>query len=122
MRDAIRLYLEDRRDEALVALHAATGIDPANDTVWPNFPDGEDSVGLAQMYARLGRYDLTLLGFRAGVDKGYFCVSQFDRNPLFDPIRSEPAFQDAMGLARQRHQRAVEIFAEEGGPGLLGVR
>lgn len=122
MREAIRLYLEDRRDEAIIALHAATGIDPANDTVWPNFPDGEDSVGLAQMYARLGRDDLALLGFCAGVEKGYFCVSQFERNALFDPIRREPAFQNAMTLARSRHQRAVEIFAEEGGPGLLGVR
>lgn len=122
MRDAVRFYLEDRREEALVALHAATGMDPGNDGVWPNFPDGEDSVGIAQMYARLGRHDLTLLGLRAGVEKGYFCVPQFERDPLFDPIRADAAFHETMSLARQRHERAAEIFAGEGGPGLLGVR
>lgn len=122
MREAVRLYLEGRPEEALVALHAATGVDPGNDRVWPNFPDGEDSVGLAQMYARLGRYDLTLLGLRAGVEKGYFCVAQLDREPLFDPIRSDPAYQDALSVARRRHQRAVDIFKDQGGPTLLGVK
>jgi TolB-like protein len=121
MRDAVRLYLEDRRDEALIALHAAAGVDPNNDTVWPNFPDGEDSVGIAQMYARLERYDLTLLGVRAGIEKGYFCVSQIERDPVFDPIRQDATFQEAMSLARRRHERAVEIFKEEGGSRLLGV-
>lgn len=121
-REAVRFYLEDRRDEALSALHAAAGVDPGNDSVWPNFPDGEDSVGIAQFYARLGRHDLTLLGLRAGVEKGYFCVPQFDRDPLFDPIRADVRFQETMTLARQRQQRAAEIFAEEGGPRLLGVR
>ena len=122
MREAVRLYLEDRREEALSALHAASGVDPANDRVWPNFPDGEDSVGIAQLYARLGRYDLALLGLRAGVEKGYFCVSQFDTDPLLDPVRSDAGFQETMSLARRRHERAAQIFTDEGGPGLLGVR
>ena len=122
MRDAMRFYLEDRRDDAIAALHAATGIDPANDGIWPNFPDGEDSVGIAQMYARLGRHDLTLLGLRAGIEKGYFCVAQFDRDPLLDPLRGDERFQEAMALARQRHQRAAVIFVEDGGQALLGVR
>jgi TolB-like protein len=122
MRDAVRFYLEDRREEALVALHAATGVDPLNDTVWPNFPDGEDAVGIAQMYARLGRYDLALLGLRAGVENGYFCVSQFERDPAFEPMRANPEFQETVSLARRRQQRAAAIFAEDGGPRLLGVR
>jgi TolB-like protein len=121
MRDAIRFFLEGRHDEALLALHAATGVDPANDRVWPDFPDGEDSVGLARFYARLGRYDLALLGLRAGVEKGFFCVPQLERDPLLDPIRSEPSFQETMSLAHERYRRAAMIFAEEGGPALLGV-
>ena len=122
MRDAVRFYLEDRPEEALIALHAATGVDPNNDRVWPKFPDGEDSAGIAQMYARLGRHDLTLLGLRAGVENGYFCVPYFERDPVLDPVRSHASFQETMALARQRHQRAAQIFAEEGGPRLLGVR
>ena len=122
MRRALRLYLEDRGEEALAALHAASGVDPANDTVWPHFPDGEDAVAIAQFYARLGRNDLAQLGFRAGVEQGYFCVSQFDGDPRLDPLRSDLAFQATMSLAKQRHERAVGIFAEEGGPRLLGVR
>jgi TolB-like protein len=122
MRHALRLYLENRREEALAALHEASGVDPANDIVWPHFPDGEDAIGIALFYARLGRNDLALLGFRAGVEQGYFCVSQFDGDPRLDPLRSNPAFQETMSLARQRHERAARIFAEEGGPRLLGVR
>jgi hypothetical protein len=55
------------------------------------------------------------------VEKGYFCVSQFERDPLCDPIRSHAMFQETMSLARRRHERAAEIFAEEGGRTLLGV-
>lgn len=119
---ALRLYLENRRDEALTALHAASGVDPSNDTAWPHFPDGEDAIGIAHFYARLGRSDLALLGVRAGVEQGYFCVPQLETAEWLDPLRSEPAFQGAMSLARLRHERAAEIFAEEGGPRLLGVR
>ena len=72
MRDAVRLYLEDRREEALIALHAATGLDPAKDSAWPNFPDGEDSVGLAQFYARLGRHDLARLRASCGLRAASF--------------------------------------------------
>jgi len=36
MRKAVRLYLENRREEALSALHAASGVDPANDTDRPS--------------------------------------------------------------------------------------
>jgi TolB-like protein len=122
MRRALRLYLENRREEAVTALHEASGVDPANDTVWPHFPDGEDAIGIAYLYARLGRNDLAQLGFRAGVEQGYFCASQFERHPLFDPLRSHPGFQETMSLARQRHERAAAIFADEGGPRLLGVR
>ena len=122
MHRALRLYLEDRREEALAALHEASGVDPANDTVWPRFPDGEDAIGIAHFYARLGRNDLAQLGFRAGVEQGYFCVSQFDGDRRLDPLRSDPAFQETMALARQRYERAAALFAEEGGPKLLGVR
>jgi TolB-like protein/tetratricopeptide (TPR) repeat protein len=122
MREAVRLYLEGRPEEALVALHAASGVDPDYNGVWPHFPDGEDSVGIAQWYARLGRFDLALLGLRAGVEKGYFCVDQFDADPLLDPMRSEVAFQETMALARGRQQQAAAIFRAGDGPALLGVR
>jgi hypothetical protein len=121
MRLAMLAYLEGRMDDALAALHAASGVDPQNDHIWPSFPDGEDAFWMARFYARLGRIDLGLLGFRATIDQGYFCVSQFDAERSLDPLRSEPAFAEAMALARTRHERAIRIFADEGGPALLGV-
>jgi len=121
MRQALRAHLEGRRDEALAALHVASGVDPQNDHAWPRFPDGEDALWMARFYTRLGRRDLGLLGFRAAIEQGYFCVAQFEADPMLDPLRSDPAFADAMTLARARHQRAVKIFGDEGGAGLLGV-
>jgi serine/threonine protein kinase/tetratricopeptide (TPR) repeat protein len=114
-------FFEGRRDDAVAALHAMAGVDPHHLDVWPRFPDGEDVVWMAGFYIRLGLYDLGLLGFRAAIEQGYFSVAQFDADASLDPVRSQPAFVEAMALARTRHQRAVSIFKAEGGSGLLGV-
>ncbi len=121
MRTLLRAFLEDRTDDAIAALHIASGVDPQNPDVWPRFPDGEDAFWMARLYARLGLPRLGLLGFRAAIELGYFAVSQFEADSWLDPIRSDPAFADAMTLARTRQQRAARIFNDEGGPGLLGV-
>ena len=68
-----------------------------------------------------GFSELSLLGFRAAIEQGYFPVEQFEADSWLDPIRSDPSFADAMTLARARHQRAAQIFSDEGGSGLLGV-
>ena len=121
MRQLLRAFLEDRTEDAIAALHVASGVDPQNPHVWPRFPDGEDALWMARLYTRLGQLELGLLGFRAAIELGYFPVAQFDTDFWLDPIRSDPAFVDAMALARTRHQRAVTLFTDEGGPGLLGV-
>ena len=121
MRQALRAYLEGRTAEALAALHHAAGVDPEHDRTLPRFPDGEDVFWFARFYTRLGRADLGLSGFRAAIEQGYFCVSHFEGDPWLDPLRSDPAFEDGMLLARTRCQRAIEVFVDEGGPGVLGV-
>lgn len=121
MRRALRAYLEGDTDQALATLHIAAGVDPQNDRVLPRFPDGEDNCFIGRFYTKLGRTDLGLSGFRAGIEQGYFCVPQFERDPWLDALRGEPAFEEAMALARTRNQRAIEVFREEGGPSLLGV-
>ena len=121
MRQFLRAYLEGRREDAIAALHVAAGVDPHNLHVWPRFPDGEDVLWMARLYTKLGFTGLGMLGFRAAIEQGYFSVEQFEGDAWLDPIRSEAAFPEAMALARARHQRAVEIFTEEGGLGLLGV-
>ncbi|HET7220700.1 MAG TPA: serine/threonine-protein kinase [Vicinamibacterales bacterium] len=121
MRRALRAYLEHRPDEALAALHVGAGIDPQRDNLFPEFPDGEDNYFTARFYARLGHRTLALLGVRAAVEKGYFCVADFEADSWLDSIRAEPAFHEAVTLARTRHRRALDVFAEEGGAALLGV-
>jgi TolB-like protein len=121
MRHALRMDLEGTREEALAALHVASDVDPRNDRVWPRFPDGEDSLGIASFYTRLGRPDLGLLGFRAAIEQGYFSVPHFEADPVWDPLRADPAFAEAMVLAQARRRRAVGIFVNEGGAGFLGV-
>jgi TolB-like protein len=121
MRRALLAYLEGATADAIAALHAAVGVNPADDRSLPRFPDGEDVFWTARFYTRLGRPDLGLAGFRAAVDQGYFCVAQFEQEPWLDAIRSESAFSETMAIARQRQARAVEIFTSESGPRLLGV-
>ncbi len=121
MRQFFRAYLEDRTEDAIAALHVAAGVDPQNLHVWPRFPDGEDVLWMARLYTKLGFTGLGVLGFRAAIEQGYFCVEQFEGDSWLDPIRSDAAFPDAMTLARARHRRAAGIFTEEGGLGLLGV-
>jgi len=121
MRQFLRAYLEDRSDEALARLHVAAGVDPQNLQVWPRFPDGEDNLWMARLYTRMGFSELSLLGFRAAIEQGYFAVEQFEADSWLDPIRSDPSFADAMTLARARQRRAAQIFSDEGGSGLLGV-
>jgi len=121
MRQFFRAYLEGRTEDAIAALHVAAGVDPKNLHVWPRFPDGEDVLWMARLYTKLGFTGLGVLGFRAAIEQGYFCVEQFEGDSWLDPIRSDAAFPDAMTLARARHRRAVDIFTDEGGLGLLGV-
>ena len=121
MRRALRAYLEDRRDDALAALHVSSGIDPAHDTDFPAFPDGEDDYFTARFYARLGHRRLALLGARAAVEQGYFCLSDFEGDPWLDPIRGEPEFAGILAAVRERRRRALDVFAAEGGAALLGV-
>jgi TolB-like protein len=121
MRQFLRAYLEDRTDDAIAALHVAAGVDPQNLQTWPPFPDGEDNLWMARLYTRLGFSELSLLGFRAAIEQGYFSVDQFEADSWLDPIRPDPSFAEAMTLARARHQRAAQIFSDEGGSGLLGV-
>jgi hypothetical protein len=102
-------------------LHVAAGVDPQNLQVWPRFPDGEDNLWMARLYTRMGFSELSLLGFRAAIEQGYFAVEQFEADSWLDPIRSDPSFADAMTLARARQRRAAQIFSDEGGSGLLGV-
>jgi hypothetical protein len=121
MRRALLEYLEGRTDQAIAALHVASGVDPQNDATLPPFPDGEDVYWTSRFYTRLGRTDLGVSGFRAAIDQGYFPIPLFEREPWLDPIRSEPAFVEAMEVARRRRQQSVHVFNEQRGPGLLGV-
>ena len=76
---------------------------------------------MARLYTKLGFSELGLLGFRAAIEQGYFSVEQFEADTWLDSIRPQPEFIEAMTLARTRQHRAIEIFRDEGGSGLLGV-
>jgi serine/threonine-protein kinase len=118
---ALRAYLEGAIDEALEHLNAAVGID-SSATALPPFPDGEDVFWTARFYIALGRLDLGVSGVRKAVDKGYFCLRNFDRDKWLDPIRSRPEFAAAREAALARYVRASETFTREQGPALLGVQ
>jgi TolB-like protein len=64
------------------------------------------------------REGLALLG--RGVAKGYFAAPTLARNPSFDPMRGDPAFQAVLADATAGRDRALAEFREAGGERLVG--
>lgn len=125
MSDTMRVmvaWLEGRPDEALAAMQRAVGADPGAETAPPRFPDGEGLYFAARGYALFGRPDIGIKTMDAAVQQGFFCVELFERDSWTDALRRHPAFDDVMERARERHREALEVFEDEQGPAILGIR
>jgi eukaryotic-like serine/threonine-protein kinase len=62
------------------------------------------------------------LGFlRGAVEKGYFVAPTLTGSRHFDPLRSDPGFQEVLALAEAGRERALAAFREAGGERLLGA-
>ncbi len=57
---------------------------------------------------------------RRAVAKGYFVAPTLSGSRHFDPLRSDPAFQEMLAEAEAGRQRALAAFREAGGERLLG--
>lgn len=68
----------------------------------------------------VGEHQRGLGVLRRAVDKGYFAVPTLSGSRQFDPLRSDPGFQDMLAEAEAGRREALRIFREAGGQRLLG--
>ena len=55
------------------------------------------------------------------VERGFYCLPAFARDPWLDPMRTDPEFLRILRLAEKRYQEARAAFIEAGGEKLLGA-
>jgi serine/threonine protein kinase/tetratricopeptide (TPR) repeat protein len=83
--------------------------------------DPEPIFRQAMMLCDAGEHAAGLDNVRRAVAGGYFVASSLATLPLFDALRSSPAFQDVLREAEAGRGRAREAFREGGGARLLGL-
>jgi tetratricopeptide (TPR) repeat protein len=143
---AIALGLAGRRDEALRALHdlrRASAIPTFH--VWADslvawlerrpvdivanaqslgdikiMEDPEALFEQGWLLCDAGDYENGLDFVRRGVAKGYCVADTLARNPQFDHLRGDPAFQEVLAAAEAGRREALAAFRENGGERLLG--
>jgi tetratricopeptide (TPR) repeat protein len=72
--------------------------------------DPELMYKVAQAYVLLGDKHSALHMLRHSIDGGFFCYPYFVHDPLLEPLRAEPGFDDLMTQARHRHEQFKATF------------
>ena len=111
---SIRICLEGSRDEGVrlaKACIAEHGLD-----------DPEALFLLALPLAFVGALPQALDLVERAVRGGYYVAPALARDPVFDPLRIEPAFRAVLAQAEEGRRRALTAFRHEGGEGLVGAK
>ncbi len=66
-----------------------------------------------------GGHEASLELIRRAVTGGYFAAPTLRWSPVFDPLRSHPAFAEILGIADAGRQEALALFRQRGGERLL---
>ncbi len=72
--------------------------------------DAEGIYKVAQAYAALGEKASALRVLRRSIEQGFFCYDYFKNDPLLASLRSEPAVNELMEIARNRQERFKRTF------------
>jgi len=83
--------------------------------------DPEATFLVACWMAHLGKRSRALEALEAAVDGGFLIPRTLTREPLFEPLRAEPAFARALERAERGREAALVLFRAEGGDQLLGL-
>jgi tetratricopeptide (TPR) repeat protein len=98
--EALADGIRRRNDEGLRLLHETEGKIEARGVT-----DAEGIYKVAQAYAALGDKASGLRLLRRSIEGGFFCYPYFVSDPLLETLHGDPAFEQLMELARQRHER-----------------
>jgi serine/threonine protein kinase len=82
--------------------------------------DPEAIFQIGWLVCEAGEHQRGLAEMRRAVEQGYTVAPTLASSPAFDPVRSDPAFQELLALAEAGRQQALEAFREHGGERLLG--
>ena len=66
--------------------------------------DPEGTYKVAETYSMLGDKAAALRALRSSVDGGFFSYPYLASDPLLDPLRKEPDFQNTLSVAYRRYQ------------------
>ncbi len=72
--------------------------------------DPEGTYKIAQAYAVLGDKISALRALRMSVESGFFSYPYLSKDPLLNDLRREPAFDQILNAARQRHEAFKSAF------------
>ena len=72
------------------------------------------------LFCDVGEHERGLHQLGRAVAKGYCVVPALENGRAFDPLRSNPAFQEVLAEARAGRDEALVAFRESGGERLLG--
>jgi DNA-binding winged helix-turn-helix (wHTH) protein/TolB-like protein len=72
--------------------------------------DPEGTYKIAQAYAVLGDNTSAIRVLRTSVESGFFSYLYIAKDPLLDNLHSEPAFNEILKIARQRHEAFKSSF------------
>jgi hypothetical protein len=108
---AARTLIERKRQDSIAAM----------DNAVRGFTDPEVWFYGARHFARLGEAGRALDALQRAADGGYCSYPALDRDPWFDAVRREPAFQEIVARLRTMHESMVTAFREAGGPESLGM-
>jgi TolB-like protein len=82
--------------------------------------DPEATFELGWLLCDVGEHERGLEHLQRGVARGYFPFPNLSASRAFDPLRSDPAFQQLLAEAEAGRERALAAFREAGGERLLG--
>lgn len=109
---AYRNGAEGRKDDCLAAVALISR---------SSFRDPEGLYFMARVLVMVQELAHALEVLGRVVDGGFYCDFALGRDPGFDALRGEAAFQEIVARAARRRKAAESVFIEAGGEAILGV-
>ena len=82
--------------------------------------DPEAIFQIGWLVCDAGEHQRGVADMRRAVELGYTVAPTLASSPSFDPVRSDPAFQELLALAESGRQEALQAFCDNDGERLLG--